>query len=223
MGRRSFSIAGLPTAVLSIGLFGAGLLPSHLAAESPAVKNASVQIECITPDGRLNAISRAHEADPSSAASIVDDSTVSCLLREGDTTFVIALPTATLRDRFTFINENASARGELTIAVADSRLAANSPEWRDVDGIIPFSHKRLFNLSMLGVETKFMRLTFHVASGHEDSNDRNAGEVQKPFHFSELEAAVTSHFSFGDHGQRAGIGAIFGALSVGPLSAWPNK
>jgi hypothetical protein len=217
MNRWSFWIVGLQTAISFVGLLGASALPSPLFAEGGASATLGTQIECITPDGRLSAISRGHIVDPGSAASIVDESTVSCPLREGDTTFVIALPRNAVRDRLTFINENAAACGELKIAVADSRLAVDSPKWMEVDGIIPFSHKRLFNLSMLGVETKFVRLTFHVESAHEDRADRNVAGLQNTFRFSALEAAINSHFSVSAHAQRGTIGTTFGPLSVAPL------
>jgi hypothetical protein len=217
MNRRSFSGAGLRAAVLSFGLLGG------VAFSSPLLAAAAAPIECIMPDGRLSAVSHAHIVDPGSAASILDESTVSCPLREGDTTFVIALSTNALHDRLTFINENAAACGELQIAVADSRLAADSPKWTQVDGIVPFSHKRLFNLSMLGVETKFVRLTFHVEGANEDSADADVAWLQNTFRFSALEAAIDSHFSVNAHAQRAAIGTIFGSLSVAPLSALPNR
>jgi hypothetical protein len=74
------------------------------------------------------------------------------------------VPTHELRDRFTFINENSGACGKLEIAISGARLPADSPKWKEVEGSIQFSHKRLFNVSILGVETKFVRLTFHVES-----------------------------------------------------------
>ena len=206
MNRWSFSIAGLQTAVLSFGLLSGSAFSSPLLAQG----TAAAPIECIMPDGRPSAILRTQIVDPGSAASIVDDSTVSCPLREGDTTFVIALSTNALRDRFTFINENAAACGELKIAVADSRLAADSPKWTQVDGIIPFSHKRLFNLSMLGVETRFMRLSFHVEIAREDSTDPKVASLRNTFHFSALEAAIKLHIAVSAHAQRTLIETSFG-------------
>lgn len=216
MSRWSSPIAGREAAILFMALLAAGALPSPLFADSATPAANTAQVECITPDGRLSAISHAHVVNPSSAASIIDDSTVSCLLREGNTTFVIALPTNALRDRFTFINENAAACGELRIAVADSRLAADSPKWTEVDGIIPFSHKRLFNVSMLGVETRFVRLSFHVEIAREDSADHKAARVGNTFHFSVLETAINSRFVLSAHAQRAPIGTSFGSFSVAP-------
>ncbi|MEY2481314.1 MAG: hypothetical protein QOI04_2241 [Verrucomicrobiota bacterium] len=94
--------------------------------------------------------------------AIKSDHTISCPLKEGDSTFVIALPKSTLLDRLTFINENGTAQGELHIAVSNYRLPAESPKWNAVDGSVHFAHKRLFNLSLLGVEAKYVRLSFHV-------------------------------------------------------------
>jgi hypothetical protein len=41
-------------------------------------------------------------------------------------------------------------------------LPASSPRWTEVDGSISFSRKRLFNLSMLGVEARYVKLSFQV-------------------------------------------------------------
>ena len=88
-----------------------------------------------------------------------------CPLQEGETTFIISFPKTSLLDRFTFINENAAAQGEMRIAVSNYRLPADSPEWTDVAGKTEFTSKRLFNLSMVGVEARYVKLSFHVAKG----------------------------------------------------------
>lgn len=85
-----------------------------------------------------------------------------CPLREGVTTFVVRLPKGSQRDRFTFINENAAVRGELKISVSNDKLAASDPRWTSVDGTISFNHKRLFNLSMVGVDANYVKLSFNV-------------------------------------------------------------
>ena len=100
----------------------------------------------------------------------LDNGTVSCSLPEGDTTFIISLVRSSALDRFTFINENTTARGELRIAVSNEKLSADSDKWTPVDGATSFKRKRLFNVSMLGVEAKYVRLTFHV----ENENDMAA-------------------------------------------------
>ena len=92
----------------------------------------------------------------------LDNDTVSCSLPEGDTTFIISLVRSSPLDRFTLINENRAARGELRIAVSNEKLSADSDKWTPVDGAVSFKRKRLFNVSMLGVEAKYIRLTFHV-------------------------------------------------------------
>jgi hypothetical protein len=131
-------------------------------AKNLAQMNCGAQIECIMPDGRTATISARTSQDANPTALIMDDDTISCPLQGGDTTFVIALPKAALLDRFTFVNENAAALGELKISVSNYRLPAKSAKWTEVEGIIPFARKRLFNLSMLGVEAKYVRLSFHV-------------------------------------------------------------
>ena len=131
-------------------------------AKNLARMNCGAQIECTTPDGRVSEVAAASDANQSAAALIMDDDTLSCPLQEGRTTFVIKLPSAALLDRFTFINENATAAGDLKISVSNYQLPAESEKWVDVDGHISFSRKRLFNLSMVGVEARYVKLAFNV-------------------------------------------------------------
>src|SRR5437660_68473 len=100
----------------------------------------------------------------------LENDTISCSLPEGDTTFIISLVRSSPLDGFTFVNENIAARGELRIAVSNEKLSADSDKWTPVDGAVSFKRKRLFNVSMLGVEAKYVRLTFHV----ERENDTAA-------------------------------------------------
>src|SRR5207249_1021034 len=141
-------------------------------------------------DGQFSSLSATQPAAHEATAAFVDPDTVSCVLREGETTFIIELPKNAPHDRFTFLNENAEACGELRIAVSDSPLPADSPKWTEVDGIVPFAHKRLFKLSILGVETKFVRLSFKV-----DGQRQNSARVSDPFRNSALAAAINSNFA----------------------------
>lgn len=157
-------------------------------AESLPKKRA--QIEYIAPDGQFSSLGAAHPTNHQTTAAFVDNDTISCVLREGQTTFIIALPKNATADRFTFLNENAAACGELRIAVSDSPLPADSPKWTEVDGIVPFAHKRLFKLSILGVDTKFVRLSFKVDEQRQDS-----AQISHPFGGSVLAANINSSFS----------------------------
>src|SRR4051794_10324026 len=132
-----------------------------LSAEELVQMNCGARIECTTPDGQAGRLSKL--ADPAAGTALIsEDDTVTCLLKEGRTDFVVELPKATTLDRLTFVNKNSLARGELKIAVSDERLKAGSKGWVEVEGIVPFSHKRLFGVSLIGIEAKFVRLSFHV-------------------------------------------------------------
>lgn len=174
------------------------------------------QVEYISPDGKFSSLSAENPAARQSAAAFVDGNTVSCALKEGETTFIIELPTSATTDRFIFLNENAAACGELRIAVSDSALPVDSPKWTQVDGIVPFAHKRLFKLSMLGVETKFVRLSFKV-----DGQQNRPAKVSHPFQGSILDD--------NNHSTRTRmIGGIrrelnLATMSVGPISAFNTK
>jgi hypothetical protein len=122
-------------------------------------------VESITPDGQYT--TRVLKNQTEGDILILDNDTISCSLPEGDTTFIISLVRGSPLDRFTFINENTAAQGELRIAVSNEKLSADSDKWTPVDGATSFKHKRLFSVSVLGVDAKYIRLTFHV----EHKND----------------------------------------------------
>ena len=141
--------------------------PAAAGEESKATKNlprmnCGAKVDCLTPDGRLVAVPRMGEKNSSAAALIMDDDTLSCPLQEGETTFIISFPKTSPLDRFTFVNENAEVKGEMRIAVSNFRLPANSPKWIEVRGKTALLHKRRFNLSMVGVEAHYVKLSFNI-------------------------------------------------------------
>lgn len=131
-------------------------------AKNLARMNCGAQIDYITADGRVTPMSAASTQGVNAAALIMDDNTISCPLPEGESNFVINLPKTAILDRFTFVNENAAARGEVRISVSNYRLPANSPKWTEVERSSQFAHKRLVDLPLLGVEAKFVKLSFRV-------------------------------------------------------------
>lgn len=83
-------------------------------------------------------------------------------LPHGKSSFIIRVAPPSGHRSVSFVNENLAAEGNLAIAVADRELAAGSPLWSDVQGTIAFRHKRLFTLSLVGIEANYVRLTFEV-------------------------------------------------------------
>jgi hypothetical protein len=166
----------------------AGLIVADHSCYGNSPTPETSKIEYIAPDGHFSFVSSTTLTAQKPNATFVDRDTISCTLREGETTFIIQLPKNSPPDRFTFLNENAAACGELRIAVSDSPLPANSPKWTEVDGIVPFAHKRLFKLSMLGVETKFVRLSFKV-----DGHAQDSARITDPFRSSLLAAGIDSN------------------------------
>jgi len=92
------------------------------------------------------------------------------LPRDG-TSFIIQLPDPVQDRSLTFVNENAVAEGQLLIAVSNQPLVVDSPLWSAVEGAIRFRHKRFFTLSLIGVEAKYVRLTFKIEA--PDGNGRH--------------------------------------------------
>jgi hypothetical protein len=130
-------------------------------AKNLARMNCGATIDLVG-DGRIAPVT---DENFSASALLLDDDTLDYPLAEGDTTFVVSFPRTSALDRFTFVNENASAAGELTVAVSNYRLPARSPKWNEVAGSTSFTGKRLFDLSLLGTEARFVRLSFHVSKG----------------------------------------------------------
>jgi hypothetical protein len=115
----------------------------------------------------------ASEPEKSAAALIMNDDTLRCPLQEGETTFVIKLPASVL-DRVTFLNENAAAAGELKIFVANDQLPAASAKWTAVDGRVAFAHKRRFDVSLLGVDARYVKLEFNVQKASRTAASRDS-------------------------------------------------
>ena len=137
---------------------------SATSDDSPNAAQMS-RVERIMPDDQCAPVALKTQAEN----NILDlnNDTINCSLPEGDTTFIISLVRSSPLDSFTLINENLAARGELRIAVSNEKLSADSDKWTPVDGAVSFKRKRLFNVSMLGVEAKYVRLTFHVEHENE--------------------------------------------------------
>lgn len=162
LGAFALSVVPIPPSLAS-GV--AATAEESCTAKNPAQPNGGARIDYITPDGRVIAVPVAGERRSGASASMMDDGTLSCSLQEGETTFIISFLKTSLLDRFTFVNENASAQGEMRIAVSNDRLPADSPKWTEVSGKTEFICKRLFNLSLVGVEAHFVKLSFHVEKG----------------------------------------------------------
>src|SRR5438034_9014021 len=135
--------------------------PTVRATSNDTRNVAQTNVERIAPDGRDTPAALNSQSEKNILT--LDNNTVSCSLREGDTTFIISLVRSSPLDRFTFIKQNTAVRGELRLAVSNEKLSADSDKWTTVDGAVSFKRNRLFNVSMLGVEAKYVRLTVHVA------------------------------------------------------------
>jgi hypothetical protein len=128
-------------------------------AKNLARMNCGATIDLVGTDGRIVIVAN-KEAGP--RALLLDDDTLNYPLAEGDTTLLLSFPRTSTLDRFTFVNENAAAAGEVTISVSNYRLPAQSAKWNRVNESIAFTGKRLIDLSMLGTEARYLKLSFHV-------------------------------------------------------------
>src|SRR4051812_11624712 len=166
---RGFSIVGALILATALNVF-AGESPvdptslddASNPAKNLARMNCGASIDLIGTDGRVMVVTN-KESSPS--ALLFDDDTLNYPLPEGDTTFVLSFPRTAMLDRFTFVNENGWAAGEIRIAVSNYRLPAQSRKWIEVNGGTSFADKRLFDLSLAGTEARYVKLTFRVTKG----------------------------------------------------------
>jgi hypothetical protein len=142
--------------------FGANPIAPIISAEAAA---GHPRVDCLTPAGRLLIVPNRAGNNSSETAVVLNNNTLRCPLQKGETTFIIAFPKTSPLDGFRFLNENAAARGEMKIAISNSRLPFDSPKWIEVTGKTAFIHKRLFTLSMVGVEARYLKLSFRVENG----------------------------------------------------------
>jgi hypothetical protein len=105
----------------------------------------------------------------------IDGSKHSYALRRGATSFIMPLTDSAQGHSVTFVNENPQAEGQLSIAVSNQPLAADSPKWGEVRGPIRFQHKRVFMVSLVGIDANYVRLTFQV--GTPDGNTNSGSSV----------------------------------------------
>lgn len=131
-------------------------------AKNLARMNCGAMIEVSGAGEKLGSVA---DKEAGVRALLLDDDTLNYPLPEGDTTFILTLSRTSTLDRFTFVNENAAAAGEMTVAVSNYRLPAQSRKWNEVNGGTPFTGKRLFDLSLLGTEARYVKLSFHVTKG----------------------------------------------------------
>jgi hypothetical protein len=139
----------------SVSLAGNSPLTPGEPADSGHVQkptNGGWQIECVA-SGREAATNLT-----------MADAKINYALPRGVTSFIIHLSAPAQQRCFTLVNENTAAEGKLSIAVSKERLPAGSPKWSAVGRSIPFRHKRLFTVSLVGIEANYVKLTFQVES-----------------------------------------------------------
>ncbi len=106
-------------------------------------------------------------------------------LPRGASAFVIPLRDRATGGDLVFVNEHAAAEGELSIAVSNRSLAADSPHWNAVEGRIRFRNKRLVTVSLVGVEAKFVRVKFQVGGGRTEAG-KTANDRKRPYKLARI-------------------------------------
>lgn len=166
---KAFALA-LGSFLLTNSLHASDLAPAQGGANSAknlARLNCGAHIERILPGGRVDTFGGTGGPIGDSSALVLDDDTLSCPLAVGDNTFVITLPRISVLQRFAFVDRNAVAQGEFELAVSNYRLGSSDSSWKTVVRPTSFGKDSVITAPMLGVEARYVRLTFHVKKeGH---------------------------------------------------------
>lgn len=110
------------------------------------------------PIAQLKLASNAEDNNAAEAALLCDDPSVGYALSAGTTTLLVSLPKVENVGSIAFLNKG--AKGAVTVAVANAKLPANSPQWQTAlqsemtnDGV---------RANIGPAEAKYVRLTFNV-------------------------------------------------------------
>jgi hypothetical protein len=131
-------------------------------AKNLARLNCGAHIDRILPGDGIVSVAVATDRNENPAALVLDDNTLSCPLSVGDNTFIVTLPRIAVLERFAFINQNAATHGDFELSVSNYRLGSNDPKWIPVQTSTRFTGQRLVNFLVMGVEAKYVKLSFHV-------------------------------------------------------------
>lgn len=89
-------------------------------------------------------------------------------LPTGTTSLIVNLPKVEQLQVFNFLN--LTATGRVSVAVSNSRLPANSPQWRSVVRAQEFSGQDVVNCELGTVEARYVKLDFNISgAGSIDS------------------------------------------------------
>jgi len=194
--------------------------------------NCGAHIDRILPGGRTVSVLVASEKNENPTALLLEDNTLSCPLPLGETTLIITLPKIATLERFAFINQNAAAQGDLKLSVSNYKLAVHDAQWVSVGPRTRFTGKRLFDSPTLGMEAKYVKLSFHVQKEGrlaglalyggptlENFATRHASPVQASYTIASTRVVDrpedTLNFNFTNQYARARVVYV----SSGPLSA----
>jgi hypothetical protein len=128
--------------------------------ENLARYEAGAQMEAAPKSASaLQLSSKSEDHNTAEAALLCGDPTVGYALNSGTTTLLISLPKVENIDNVSFLNNG--AKGQLTIAISNAKLPADSPQWNTIaqQDLTGETVKAKVGPS----EAKYVRLTFNVS------------------------------------------------------------
>ncbi|MDQ3115465.1 MAG: hypothetical protein M3Q86_02475 [Verrucomicrobiota bacterium] len=134
----------------------------------------------------LTGVAFARDDAPFARRGVTDLGTkTSYALPRGASSFVIPLRDRAAGGDLVFVNEHGATEGELSIAISNKSLAADSPHWSAVEGRIRFRNKRLVTVSLVGVDAKFVRVKFQVG-GRRTEAGKTADDRKRPYKLARI-------------------------------------
>lgn len=163
--------AGFLIAGSAAGLFASDLVlqkvPPLTVEQAPAYPqnlaryDLGAQVEAAPqskPVANIRLSSRTADQNTAESALVCHDPTVGYALPSGKTTLMVSLSAIENVDTISFLNHG--ARGHVTIATANAKLAADSPQWRTVSQQDLTSDS--LKVKVGPAEAKYVRLSFNV-------------------------------------------------------------
>jgi hypothetical protein len=111
------------------------------------------------PIANLQLNSRSEDTNTTGVALLCDDPIAGYALPKGSTTLLVSFPKIENLDSISFLNHG--TKGDVNIAIANAKLPADSPQWRNVSQQALTSDAVKARIGP--TEAKYVRLTFNVA------------------------------------------------------------
>jgi hypothetical protein len=152
LGLGCLSVCGLMIQTASAGDLSSTDHPANLA-------RADFGTRLLMVDGQGKSVTAPQTA---TAALLGEHDPLGYALEAGATSMIVSLPKAEQIQLFNFLN--LTAAGQVSVAVSNSKLPPNSPQWHSVVKTQEFSGQDVVNCELGSVEARYVKLDFQLTT-----------------------------------------------------------